>query len=66
MMISGLGMTRGVKVQRVVYSEIQGKRACTLEVVCEASVGQRTYYVFETDGMVKKSHLQGLVLSQTV
>ena len=65
MMISGLGMTRGVKVQRVVYSEIHGKRACTLEVVCEASVGQRTY-VFETDGMVKKSHLQGLVLSQTV
>ena len=29
-------------------------------------LSDKGHYVFETDGMVKKSHLQGLVLSQTV
>ena len=45
-LVSGLGMTpRVVKVQhKLVFSEIQGIQTCTLEVVPEASVGQKKTY----------------------
>ena len=54
---------RVVKVRRVIYSEVQGKRTGTLEVGHEASPGNASGCIGGS-GMVKKPHLKGLTYLQ--
>ena len=60
-----------VKVQHVVYSEVQGQRTCTLEVVNEAvnvvnndllTLGKSSVYI-GMSGMVNKLHLLGQIFN---